>query len=117
MKLITSLLILALSTSSLASGYLVTLGSGVTIDKIHAHGNGAITLWVNPASLSNPDGCGGTDKVHIKAVGNYQTIVSVALTAYTANKKLGLWSTGCEIIPFWGGSTTFPIVNNVWITD
>ncbi len=100
-----------------ASGYLTNLGQGVDILKVHAHQNGAITLWVHSSDISNPDNCGRTDKVHIKAEGGYQTLVSVVMTAYASKKKIGLWSPGCEIIPFWGGTKTFPIANNLWITD
>jgi len=116
-KLLILFLIMFFPVSSFSSGYLTPLGTGIEVQKIHAHSNGSITLWVLSSSIANPDNCGRTDKVHIKAVGEYKTLVSMVLTAYASGKKIGLWSNGCEIIPFWGGSLTFPVVNNIWITD
>lgn len=117
MKRLAFLLTLFFPISGLSAGYLTPLGTGIDIHKVHAHPDGAITLWIEQSSISNPDGCGRTGLVHIKAAGGYETLVSMVLTAYTSGKKIGLWSTGCEFIPFWGGPHTYPVVNNIWITD
>jgi len=118
MKKIMMLLFMFASSQVFASGYLVPLGAGVTINKVHAHSAGGITLWVNGSELQNPDSCDRLDKIHIRAGDlGYETMVTVVMTAYVANKKIGLWSTGCEIIPFWGGTLKAPIVTNLWITD
>ena len=117
-KRIIFVFLLAISSNAFASGYLVPNGSGVEIQKIHAHPNGAITLWVDASKLENPDGCNRMHKVHIKATEGYQTLVSMVMSAYVSGKKIGFWSTGCEVIPFWGASpTTSPVVNNIWITN
>lgn len=109
--------ILFASISVNASGYLVPLGQGVTIQKIHAHNNGGITLWVDASGLTNVDTCDNMSKVHIKSdISGYETIVSLVLAAYMSNQKVGLHSPGCETIPFWGGTTKYPIASNVWIT-
>ena len=94
-----------------SSGYLTPLGTGVEIHKIHAHPTGAITLWVNGAGIANPDNCGSTNLVHIEATGGYETLVSMALTAYVSGKKIGLWSTQCSTIPFLGGADNLPDSN------
>ena len=117
MQRLTLLLILLFPVSALPAGYLTPLGTGIEIYKIHGHPDGAITLWIVSSSISNPDNCGRTDLVHIKAAGGHETQVSMVLTAYASGKKIGLWSTGCEYIPFWGGPNTVPVVNNIWITD
>jgi len=117
MRQILLIALLVLPVSAFSSGYLTPLGTGIAIDKVHANADGSITLWINSSSISNPDNCGRTDKVHIKAIGGYETLVSVVLTAFAMEKKLGLWSNGCEIIPFWGGTLTFPVANYVWVTD
>lgn len=116
--LVTALLILCCA-SALAAGYLTPLGSGVTIQKILAHENGGFTIWVDSASVSNPDGCGDTSKLHVRAsTPGHDTMLSVALAAYISGRKVGMWSrTGCDIIPFWGGLHTRPIVSDLWITD
>lgn len=109
---------IVLSSNAFASGYLVPLGQGVTIQKVHAHGEGGVTLWVGSSEIQNPDSCDRLDKVHIKPTEpGYQTMLTVAMTAYASNKKVGFWSPNCAIIPFWGGTKTFPIVNNLWITE
>lgn len=110
---------IVVSPAAFANGYLVPLGSGVTIQKIHAHENGGFTMWVNPASVSNPDNCGDTTLLHVPAsTPGHDTMLSVALAAYMSGRKVGMWSRyGCAIIPFWGGSTTRPQVSDLWITD
>jgi hypothetical protein len=117
-RLCFALTLLAITFNANASGYLVPLGQGVEIKKVHAHRYGGITLWVDASQLSNPDFCDRLDKVHIKDdLPGYQTMVTMIMTAYTSKKKVGLWSSGCEIIPFWGGTKTSPIAVDLWITD
>lgn len=101
-----------------ASGYLINLGDGVTINKIHAHNGGGVTLWVDGSKLSNPDGCQNMNKVHLpSSTAGIAAQTSIVLSAYMAGKKIGMWSTGCNVIPFWGGTTRYPIVTEVWITE
>ena len=107
-----------MSTSVFASGYLVPLGQGVEVLRVHAHSGGGLTLWIHQNSIQNPDSCKGTDKVHIRSsLAGYDAMVTVVMSAYTAKKKIGFWSSGCSTIPFWGGTITYPIVHDLWITD
>ena len=111
-----TLLILLLPAASFASGYLTPLGSGVEVSHIHVHSGGGFTMWVNSNDIQNPDVCARTDKVHVKpTLAGYDGLLSLALAAYTSGHKIGMWSTGCEIIPFWGGTKKFPAANNLWI--
>jgi len=118
--MIRAILILSLlySVNLFSSGYLTNLGQGVTVQKVHAHGSGGITLWVDATKLKNPDQCDRMDKVHIRSsLNGYNAMVTAVMTAYSTNKKIGMWSTGCSVIPFWGGTKTAPILRDVWITD
>ena len=75
-----------------------------------------MTLWVS--GLDNPDGCGDTTLVHIKStLDGYKEMAASAMMAYASGQKIGLWSTGCETLPFWGGTVTRPIIHTLWITD
>jgi len=47
-------LILLLSFDVAVAGYLVPLGSGVKIQKIHVHNAGGITMWFNSADITIP---------------------------------------------------------------
>ena len=99
-----------------ASGYLTAYSEGVAVVRYHIHGGGGMTLTV--AGISNPDGCGGTTLVHIPPTLNgYKEMVAAALTAVAQGKRIGLWSTGCSLLPFWGGTTTYPVVNDLWVID
>ena len=104
--------------NSYASGYLTGLAEPeATIEQVFTHSGGGVTLFVSGVSL-NPDQCGNTTKVHLKGdLAGHQHMVSAALTAFAAGKKVGLHSSGCETIPFWGGSVTRPIINNLWISN
>lgn len=98
------------------AGYLTPLGTGVAIEKYHVHGGGGITLWVS--GINNPDGCGDTHLVHVPpTLAGYKTMVAAAMEAHALNKKIGLHASSCATIPFWGGSVTYPIVTDVWVTD
>lgn len=106
------------SSITFASGYLVKLGEGVEISKVHAHSAGGLTLWVDASKLMNPDSCSYLNKVNIQSSqAGYDAMVTVIMTAYTTKKKIGFWSSGCQVLPFWGGTQTFPVVTNIWITD
>ncbi len=118
MKIYITIILLLISNLASASGYLTPKDmTGVTINKITMHGNGGATLWVS--GLLNPDECGDVTLAHLKGdLTGHDNMVATALTAYASGKKIGLWSaTGCEIIPFWGGSVTRPIIHTLWITD
>lgn len=114
--LITGLLLSV--TSIHAKGYLTSLnGSDVVITKVFNHGSGAVTLYIS-GTILNPDNCSGTTIVHLKGdLPGHEHMIASALTAFTAGKKVGLYSQGCEIIPFWGGVHTRPIINNLWISN
>ena len=111
------LILLLLPATAFSSGYLTPLGTGVDVSRIHAHENGGFTMWVDPSSIANPDSCARTDKVHVKpTTPGYDTLLSVALSAYVSGNKIGMWSHhGCAIIPFWGGPNSFPIVSDLWM--
>jgi hypothetical protein len=47
----------------------------------------------------------------------YREMVTAVMSAHAQGKKSGLWSTGCSLIPFWGGTVTDPIAHDVWVTD
>jgi hypothetical protein len=105
----------------IGAGYLNSMGTGVTptgymmnnLGGINDHG---MTIFL--AGISNPDGCNATDRVHIRstAVG-YKEMVAAVMAAKAMGKKIGFYSSGCQPIPFWGGSTTYPIVSDLWVVD
>ena len=101
-----------------AAGYLTDLNMPeVTITKVFSHQNGAVTLFVSGIP-ANPDSCNDITHVHIKADNlGLKNIAASALTAFAAGKKVGLYTSGCEIIPFWGGTNTRPIITDLWISD
>src|SRR5688572_13684616 len=103
-----------------ASGYLTSLGQGIEVTSyminngISGSSNAGLTIWVS--GISNPDSCGDTDKVHIKrSTTNYSEMVAAVISAIASGKKIGFYSLGCEVIPFWGGTTTYPIVSDLWV--
>jgi hypothetical protein len=107
-----------MSCSSFASGYLQILGTGTAIQKIHAHSNGAITIWISPSENNNPDSCSDPSRVHIKKDNDgLQNMTSLVMAAYVSGKNIDIWSRKCEVIPFWGGTNTRAIVGDLWITD
>jgi len=102
---------------SYAYGYLTPYGAGVTISKYHVHGEGGVTLWV-AGSLMNPGACADISLVHIPpTLPGYKAMVAAVMEAYALNKKIGLHQTNCSTIPFWGGTITYPIIGNLWVTD
>ena len=109
---------LLFSSTVFAAGYLNNPGQGVEILKVHAHSGGGLTLWVNSNGILNPDSCARRDKIHIRSsLAGYDAMVTVVMTAYTAKKKVGFYSSGCSTLPFWGGTQTYPIVHDLWVTD
>jgi hypothetical protein len=122
-SLITSVLALTVLTrEGQAAGYLTALRTGVAVTDYMVNNNtgpgtvGGLTIWVS--GISNPDGCTGTDKVHIKNSANgYKEMVAAVMSAVAQGKKIGFHSSGCELLPFWGGTTTYPIVSDLWIVD
>jgi hypothetical protein len=111
-----------LTHESMAGGYLTPLRTGVDVTDYMVNNNtgsgtlGGITIWVS--GISNPDGCTGTDKVHIKNnAPDYKEMVAAVLSAVAMGKKIGFHATGCELLPFWGGATTYPIVSDLWVVN
>lgn len=118
MKIIlrTLLLFLIFSEAANAAGYLTPLsGNGVTINRYFTHSGGGVTLIIS-GTINNPDNCQVTDRVHLKGnLNGHNNMVSAALAAFASGKQVGLWSRGCESIPFWGGGIQTPIVENLWV--
>jgi len=74
-----------------------------------------MTLIVS-GTISNPDGCGAIDKVHIPStVSNYSSLVAAVIAAVSAGQTIGFWSLAGAVIPFWGGAITYPQVWTLWI--
>jgi hypothetical protein len=108
-----------MATVASASGYLTPLAQGITVNGYmmnNSTGGAAstgMTIWVS--GISNPDSCGGTDKVFIpSSVANYSALVAAVISAFTAGQHIGFWSSGCDLMPFWGGTTTYPYVVTLW---
>lgn len=101
-----------------ASGYLTPFtNTGVKISHFFTHSNGGVTLLLS-GTITNPDGCQVTSRVHLKGdLEGHKTMTSAALAAFASGKNIGLWSSGCENIPFWGGGIQTPIIANLWIVN
>jgi hypothetical protein len=113
---------MSLTQEGEAAGYLTGLGTGVVITDYMINNNtgsgtlGGLTIWV--PGINNPDGCTGTDKVHIKnSASGYKEMVAAVLSAVASGRKIGFHSSGCELLPFWGGATTYPIVTDLWVVN
>lgn len=76
-----------------------------------------MTVWVS--GIDNPDDCARTDIVHLKGdLLGHDRMVAAVLAASTSGKKVGFHSSGCEIIPFWGGAGgSVPVVHNLWVVE
>lgn len=110
------LVVTCLASTANASGYLTALDQGVVVNRYLMHSGGGMTIWVS--GISNPDGCGRSDMVHLKGdLVGHDKMVAAVLAASASGRKVGFWSTGCEIIPFWGGTVTVPIVANLWVIE
>jgi hypothetical protein len=101
---------------------LTALRTGIDVTDYMVNNNtgsgtlGSLTIWVS--GINNPDGCTGTDKVHIKnSAPGYKETVAAVLSAVALGKKIGFHSSGCELLPFWGGATTYPIVSDIWVVN
>lgn len=112
-----SALITSTPIQSFAYGYLTYLsGPGVTIKTYFVHNEGGVSLILNEAIPLNPDNCGITNHVYLKpSQAGHHAMVSAALAAFAAGKRIGLHGHNCEIIPFWGGSQTVPTVSELWV--
>lgn len=117
MKYFLAFLLLSCTVQTVqSSGYLTPLGQGITISKYFIHSGGGMTLWVS--GISNPDNCGSANKVHLKGdLSGHDKMVAAVMAAYASGMKVGLWSSGCSSLPFWGGTVTYPIVSNLWVTN
>jgi hypothetical protein len=63
-----------------ASGYLTALDQGVSVTRYLMHSGGGMTIWVS--GISNPDGCGGSDRVHLKGnLPGHDKMVAAVLAA------------------------------------
>ncbi len=110
-------IVLLSSQFAYSSGYVAPFDNEATIDKVVMHDNGGVTLWIT-AMPKNPDSCTNSTLAYIKTdLTGRNNMVSAALMAFAAKKKVGLWSSGCEILPFWGGTLTSPIINTLWVVD
>ncbi len=90
-------------------------GPGVEITRYFTHSGGGVTLYIS-GSVQNLDKCAVTDRVHLKGdLPGHKAMVSAALAAFVSGKKIGMHASGCEQIPFWGGGTMTPIINNLWV--
>lgn len=99
-----------------SSGYLTSLSDAIVVSRYHMHGSGGMTLSVS--GISNPANCGGTALVHIPSgLSGYKEMVASVMTAVATGKRIGLWSSHCSILPFWGGGTTYPIIADLWVMD
>ena len=101
-----------------AAGYMTDLGAPeATITQVFTHSGGGVTLFISGAP-ENPDTCDSPGLVHLKGdLPGHNQMVSAALTAFAAGKKVGLYTVGCEIIPFWGGTQDHPIISNLWVAQ
>ena len=118
LKMLIITIIVLFATTAQAQGYLTDLNTpNATITKVFTHSNGGVTLFVSGVT-PNSDQCGDYSKVHLKGdLAGHEQMVAAALTAFTAGKKVGLYSSGCSLIPFWGGSVTRPIIRDLWISN
>lgn len=107
-----------MTTVSSASGYLTLLAQGVSVNGYMMNngvgsGSTGMTVWVS--GISNPDSCGATTMVFIpSSVANYSALVAAVISAFAAGQRVGFWSSGCDLMPFFGGTTTYPYVVTLW---
>src|SRR5215469_6063748 len=102
-----------------ASGYLTGINSGATVtgymmnDGTGGSGYG-MTLFVS--GISNPDGCGGTDKVYIPGTDpDFNGLAAAVMAAVASGEQIGFWSSGCAVMPFFGGTVTYPVIVTLWV--
>lgn len=92
-------------------------GPGVEVKRVFVHEDGAITLYI-AGNIVNLDSCSATYRVYIPgSLPGKEAMTSVALVAMLSKKTIGLHGSGCSTTPFWGGTETVPVVNNLWIFE
>ena len=90
-------------------------GPGVIIDKYFVHNNGGLSLILN-SNIPRSSNCDVKNHVYIKpGTGGFDLMASSALAAFASGKEVGLHGDGCETIPFWGGTSTRPVVTDLWV--
>ena len=121
LRMIFAIVAVGMGSSAWASGYLTLMGQGVPVtsyvmnSSVPSGSSTGMTLFVG-GSIANPDGCNATDKIHIPStVPNYNALVAAIIAAVSAGQSVGFWSSGCSSIPFWGGTTTYPLVWTLWV--
>ncbi len=109
------ILIMIVSTTAYAKYITPLNGPGVEVTRVFIHTQGGISLYIS-GEVINLDGCTKTYRVYIpETVIGKDAMLSVALTAKTSGKKIGIHGSGCGTTPFWGGTVDVPIVNNLWM--
>lgn len=117
-KALAVVMLLISSSASMAAGYITDFsGEGVSVYKYFVHTTGAVTFFVTGAQ-HNPDGCYSIGQFHIKSdTTGRKEMISALMMAFAAGKKVGLYSSKCEVIPFWGGTNEYPIISNLWVNQ
>ena len=107
---------LLLSSYSSAYEYLTSFsGPGVTINRYFVHTGGGLSLLLNE-NIPLSSNCNVTNHVYIKPeTPGFDVMASAALAAFAVGREIGLHGDGCELIPFWGGTQTRPIVTDLWV--
>lgn len=115
-KAIVSLLALIIISPSVSAKYITPLnGPGVEITRVFVHDTGAISLYIS-GTVDNLDNCTSTFRVFIPHdLAGKDEMLTVALTAHTTGKKIGLHGSGCSTTNFWGGTVDVPIINSLWM--
>jgi hypothetical protein len=114
--------------SANAGGYLTPFRTGVEVSDYMINNNvgyggthiGLTILLSSAASaaVSNPDSCGSTSLLHIKSSDpGYKEMVAAVMAAAAAGRKIGFHSKGCELLPFFGGTITYPIISDLWVVN
>jgi len=122
MKKITIFIALLFLLESTQAKYFTGLGgSGVEIIKYFTHNNGSVSLLISDpnSQITNLDGCVVTNRVYIDVnMSGHKEMLASALSAFHANKRVGIHASGCVTTGFWGGSlSTHGVanVNNLWV--
>jgi hypothetical protein len=108
-----------------AAGYLTPFGTGVAVTDYMINnnvGNGGadigLTILLPSIVVSNPDSCGSTGLLHIKASNpGYKEMVAAVMAAVASGRKIGFHAKGCQLLPFFGGTTTYPIISDLWVVN
>lgn len=115
-RIIFGLLTFVVISTPASAKYITGLnGPGVEVTRVFIHQSGAISLYIS-GEVDNLDNCTSTYRVYIpQDVPGKDQMLTVALTAHSTGKKIGLHGSGCSTTAFWGGTVDVPIVNNLWI--